>query len=219
MKKHQRFLAVACAFIMAAFLNGCANFSIIPPQYVGQERPNYGNIGVVAARFQPQVKVDILTLGKGAGGAKVAGKWMLAGEYLGKYCSASVSLYAPAVLMCLAIAVPSGAAVGAIQSASGTERNARIAAEEAAMKIRLEDLKLQELIRDKVVEYAQEVELTGFSTLKDQGPEDLKALPVYRPAPGEHVDTVVELSVVSLETETIEGKNFPSRLRWSFVSG
>jgi len=209
MKKSQRFLAVACAFIMAASLNGCVGFSNIPPQYVGKERPNYGHIGVVAARFQPQVKVDVLTSGKGAGAAKGAGKGALGGLYVATGCD----WLAP---LCAVVTVPVSATVGAIKGASRTESSEKIAESEAAMKIRLDYLKMQEIIADKVIEYAQEVELTGLSILKDQGPEDLNALPVYRPAIGERLDTVVELSVVSLEARVtgVKGEPIPVNMKF-----
>jgi len=196
MKKFQRFLAVACVFITAASLNGCAGFSNIAPQ---KERPNYGHIGVVAARFQPQVNVDVLTSGKDAGAAKEAGKAALMSAVGGGQCLAL--LYPPAIAVCYAVFVTGVTTVGAITGAVRTESAEKITAAHLSMKTRLEDFKLQETVRDAVVQYAREVELPGFSILKDQGPEDLNALPVYRPAIGERLDTVVELSVVSLEAE------------------
>jgi hypothetical protein len=92
--------------------------------------------------------------------------------------------------------------VGAV----GTESAEKIVAAYVTMKNQLEDFKVQETVRDAVVEYAREVELPGFVILKDQGPEDVNALPVYRPAIGERLDTVVELSLLNLEAEMTGAK-------------
>jgi hypothetical protein len=204
MKKHQRFLAMACVIIMAASLNGCASFGVVPHQFAGQERPNYGHIGVVAARFQPQVQIDVLTSGKGAGAAKGAGKGAIEVAIHAYPCLAL--LYPPAIAVCYAVFVTGGATVGAVVGAVRTESAEKIVAVYVAMKNRLEDFKLQETVRDAVVEYAREVELPGFMILKDQGPEDVNALPVYRPATGERLDTVVELSLLNLEAEVTGAK-------------
>jgi len=216
MKKHKRFLAVACVVFMAVSFNGCASTGILPPQYVGNERQNYGRIGVVAARFQPQVKVDVLTSGKGAGAGKGAGHGALAGLAACGHGSCSGSFCGIVLLLCLAIAPPVGAVIGAIAGAVVTESAEKIAAEEAAMKTRLEALKMQEILRDQVIEYAKEVEYTGLSILKDQGPEDMNALPVYRPATGEHLDTVVELSLLRFEAEVTGAKGNPISVKAIF---
>ncbi len=214
MEKHKRFLAVACVFIMAASFNGCASTGILPPQYVGNERQNYGRIGVVAARFEPQVKVDVLTSGKGAGAGKGAGEGVLSGAVYGLQCVQF--LWPPLVVLCYAAITTVGAVGGAIVGAVSTESSEKIAAGEAAMKVRLEALKMQEILRDKVIEYAKEVEYEGLSILKDQGPEDINALPVYRPATGERLDTVVELSLLSLETVVTGKKGVPIALKAIF---
>jgi hypothetical protein len=154
----------------------------------------------VAARFQPQVEVDVLTSGKGAGAGKGAGRGALAGlAACGHGGSRSDPLSGALMLLCLVIAPPIGAVVGAIDGAVSTESSEKIAAAEAEMKTRLEALKIQEILRDQVIEYAKEVEYTGLFILTDQGPEDMKAQPAYRPTSGERLDTVVELSLLSLE--------------------
>jgi hypothetical protein len=62
MKKYQRFLAVACTFLMVASFSGCASTGILPPQYIGNERQSYGRIGSVVARYQPQVAIMLKEL-------------------------------------------------------------------------------------------------------------------------------------------------------------
>jgi hypothetical protein len=201
MKKHQRFLTVACVVIIVASLNGCAGFGVVPPQFEGQERPYYGRVGLVAARFQPQIKVDVLTSGKGAGAAKGAGGGALE--------AARCWLLAP---FCL----PVGIILGGIAGSSSMESSERIAATADTMKVQLDYFKMQGFSVEKAAEYAREVELPEFSILKDQGPEDLNALPMYRPASGEHLDTVLELSVISFEAEITGKKKDFIRIKMEF---
>ncbi len=191
--------AVGLAIIMSANLSGCGYIN--QSQYAQQERPDYGRIGLVTARFQPDVNTSAAISGKGEGAAKGAGAGVLATLQV----PCLYMFYPPAIAVCYAGFATIFAGTGAIQGTIKTESAEKISKSEAFIKTTLGDYQLQDCILDPVVEYAKQVELPAFTVLKEQGPRDVNSLPSYHPVAGSPVNTILELSVINLSSE-IEGK-------------
>lgn len=61
MKAQQTRLAAECVVLLSLSFAGCVNMPERPAYLTAQESPDFGQVGVVTARFQPNIQFDVLT--------------------------------------------------------------------------------------------------------------------------------------------------------------
>ena len=184
---------------------GCAH---APAPLSEQVRAQLGTVGVVSARFIPEAEFQTPAKGWAGGAGRGAPRGAVQGfgsslrvfAELGRGCSEPV-LCGAALLVglgILAAATTVGTVVGAVHGAATAEPAAKVAEEEAALKNALAGLKIQEAIRDYVIQVALEQTRHLLVVLSDQGPTALDEKISYRAPASQAIDTVLEVSVLSL---------------------
>jgi hypothetical protein len=181
----------ALALLVLLALLGCAHQ---PPAPLSAEaQAQLGTIGVVAARFAPEV--DYQTPGSGGpGGAAVgAAKGLGLGILGAAGCFLSVGLAAEACV--LGVATPYLAVRYAVDQATQGVSVEEVAASEAAIKTALAERSLQEALRDQVLRAAASQPPRSFVSLPDQGPTQPSEAGHYGHLASQGVDAVLELTV------------------------
>ncbi len=188
--------ASSSALALLVFLAplGCAHQPPAPLSEGAQAQ--LGTIGVVAARFPPEV--DYRTPGRGgaAGAAIGAAKGLGLGTLGAAVCVLSMDSALPACgAPLLTVILPVGYAVTqATQGVSGEE----LAASEGAIRTALATPTFQEVLRDQVVRVAATHTPPSFVALADQGPTQPSETSNYRHLASEGIDAVLELAVQQL---------------------
>lgn len=160
-------------------------------------RGQLGTVGVVSPRIAPEASVEG---GKGTGAAK--GAWLGAASMIGGGLESG-----PAHGLLLGIALaPVAALVGGIYGAVAAEPASRVEEAERALHKVLAELKVQETIRDLVLEVAR-VE-TGYQFVSlAQRPATGEERVDYRSLVSEGIDTILEVGVSALGLEGPFGVN------------
>lgn len=163
-------------------------------------------MGVVSARFLPEVVLDLPAKGRIDGAVRGAGRGFLAwggvplrvGAEAMRGCSGEACGYA--AIGFLAVAAASGT-VGAV--VGGVKGAIRAMPAEEARRIEeatrhMADLKIQETVRDRALEEAEDA--SGFTVVAvpDAGPTASDCAVDYRGLAAEGIDTVAEVSVLSV---------------------
>ena len=139
--------AIAIGLCVTFFVGqvGCAQ-----SLYLSEDiRTRLGTIGVVSARFAPEVELYLPSKGAGGGAGRGAGKGA-AGAFLvppGVGCYAGPFGCALGLALGLALAVP-GAIVGGVYGAIAAEPAESVEEVEARIRQVLAELKMQEALRD-----------------------------------------------------------------------
>ncbi len=182
---------------------GCAHYPLAPLSEGAQAR--LGTIGVVAARFPPEVDYRTPARGGAAGAAIGAAKGLGVGLGLGALgaavCVLSMGFALPACAAPLMTPVLTvGYAVDqATQGVSGEE----VAASEGAIRTALATPTLQEALRDQVVRVAATRTPSSFVSLADQGPTQPSETSNYRHLASDGIDGVLELAVQQLALRSL----------------
>jgi hypothetical protein len=214
------FLAMA----LLSGLGGCvSDGSLLPPPPSEQVKAQLGTVGVASARFTPKWKfpphshvrqpVDRLT----ASGKAAVGSFVKTAEVLfslpgggggggGTSCDGPVC--GMVVLSALAV-LPTFAAVvdGVRELLIGMEPITGARDTETAIRNVLGKLKIQETLRDRVLREAKGQTQRPLVLVGDQGPARPNDTVSYRSPPDRNVDTVLELSVLTIGMEGEERAN------------
>jgi hypothetical protein len=162
-----------------------------PPLLSDEVRESLGTIGVVSARFAPKAHLEAPTSGKGSGAAKGA-----AAGFFGMISgAASAGGYGGAIAILLA---PVAGLVGAVVGAVEAESAATVEESAAALQNALAELKIQETMRDRVLQVAQEQTRYPFVLLEDRGLTAYGEEVRYSASADEGIDTILEVSVPKL---------------------
>ena len=181
--------------------SGCAHQ---PPLLSEEVRAQLGTIGVVSARFVPEVELETPAKGSlggaGKGAAKVVAEgFSAAGQVGGGGCSGYGC--AGPLLLALAIIATSttvGALAGGVYGAVAALDVETVEEAEAALTHVLGNLSMQEALRDHVLEEARKHTEYSFVLLKDQGPTTGDETINYRTLATQGINTVLELRMESI---------------------
>jgi hypothetical protein len=183
---------------------GCATSKpyALPPPPSEAVRGELGTVGIASARFLPKVEM-LKPKGKAAGAA--AGAGMGAG---GMLQAATMSTDPWGLLLCIALA-PVGAVIGsAVGAVEGVSSKRRDESEDALNKA-VSELKIQETMKDYVLQVAQQQTAHQFVDLDGQGPETPERKADYSSLANKGIDTVLEITVPAFGLVGIKGINPP----------
>ncbi len=138
-------------------------------------KARFGTIGVVSARYAPQVNYGWLPKGPAAGAA--------AGAWVGSHGN----------LLSL-LTLPYFTIVGAVTARPAEE----VERGEAALKSTFADTKIQDAVRDYLIELARAQTGGSLVVVSGHGPFAPSEEPDYRPLANEGIRTVLELSVLTV---------------------
>ena len=161
-----------------------------------------GKVGVVSARYTPAMEFELPAKGwlGGAGRGAVGGmKAFIMLVPLGAV-GGGVGMIAfnPALVLLSAAALIAGSGyliVGPFYGAAKAETPATVEEAEAHLKAALASMRIQETMRDHVVQAAQSLAKRDLTVLEGQGPENPSDLLTYLPVQDTTIDTVLELRV------------------------
>ena len=162
---------------------GCAHAPPYPQPPSEEVRAALGTIGVVSAAVTSETQLKGPTRGKLHGAGKGAAYGALQGMVAG------LEAYIIGAPVFGAIGGTIGLGLGAIIARSGSE----VKETEAALTKALGELKVQETIRDRVLEEAREKTQHTFVLVEDQVP--------YSSLADKGIDTVLEVGVLELKFE------------------
>lgn len=175
---------------------GCAH-----PLYLPEDiRAQLGTIGVVSPRFAPEVTLDMPAKGAGGGAGRGAAEGAAGAFGVPAEVGCSGVDWEPCALglaLGLALAVP-GAIVGGVYGAIAAEPAESVEEVEARIRQVLAELKMQEALRDHVLQEARNQTRYTFILLTEEGPTEPGEEITYRAVRSEGVDMILEVSVQSV---------------------
>lgn len=179
---------------------GCAHRPASPP---GPERGRVESVGVVEAKFLPEVVLELPGKGRFDGAVRGAGRGFLSwggaalrvGAEAFHGCSGEACGYLAVGLLAVATASGTvGAVVGGLEGAIRSMPAGEARDIEAATR-HLADLKIQETLRDRALEEAGDAVGCAAFPVPDAGPTAIDCVVDYRGLAAEGIDTVVEVAV------------------------
>src|SRR5437867_3832471 len=207
---------------------GCAAKRYVPQAPPAHVTAQLKTIAMPWARYLPEADLKAPTSGKGMGAAQGAGRGAAGGSVpglgiagVGAKCMGAgreVGLLICGPIFALGLGVAAagsavGGLVGAVHGAVTAESAAKIAAAGTELRNALVESKIQEALRDRVLEVARDRSRLTFVRLDDPGPtapgEDVD----YRPRVDDGADTILEVSLRKLRFEGQGGVNPPVALR------
>jgi sugar lactone lactonase YvrE len=191
------------------FLPGCA--AKAPAHLPAQIKAQLGAVGVASARFTPRFEFRTPAKGALAGAGRRAAKWagVAGGTVAHVPC---VSLDCIAVLAGLVAATAGGAVVGGISGAVDALPADTVREAEAALTKSLGELRLQEELRDLVSEVARQKTRQTVVILTDHGPSSPGEATTYDPVVSRRVDSILEVTVLTVALTGDWDINPPLRL-------
>ncbi len=185
--RHTMVTCVVLAFLIGQW--GCATVPTgPPPMLTDSARANLGTIGVVTTRVAAETHLEGPTSGKGSGAGKgAAGGFLgciLGGAHGGAYGAALGILLSPVCAL-----------GGGIYGAIAAETSERVEEAEATFNKAVVDLNIQEAMRDRVFQIAQQETRYPLALLTGQGPNAREAAAADRSSARQETDTILEVSV------------------------
>jgi len=187
-----------------------------PPQVTAQLK----TVALPWARYLPEAELKAPTRGKGMGAAQGAGRGAAGGARpglgiagVGAVCilelqQVGLLICGPAFALGLGVAAAGsavGGLAGAVHGAVTAESAATIATAENELKKALVESKVQETLRDRVLQVARDRSRLTFVRLDDSGPTAPGENIDYRPRVGNGADTILEVSVRKLRFASYQG--------------
>ena len=174
-------------------------------------RAQWGTIGIVSAHYAPEVQLQMPA--KGAGGGVVRGAQAGAdgGFRVGAYpCTWKAEDPGCATFMLLGVvlAIP-GTLVGSVYGAIAVEPAESVEEVEAAIRQVLAELKMQEALRDHVLQEARNQTRHTVVLLTEEGPTAPDKEGTYPAVGSEGVGTILEMSLQSVGFEGETAVNPP----------
>jgi len=189
------FIWLSLVFLIGQW--GCATprYTLLPLPSE-EVRADIGTVGVVSARFSPEAHEAHLE-------APTGGKWSGAGKgaaagFFGSVLAGLSSGHPLSFALGIALAPVVGLG-GAIYGAIAAESAEKVQEAEATLNKAVADLKIQEAMRDRVLQVARNETLQSFVPLEDRGPTIPNEEVSYSSLTSEGVDTILEISVTKFE--------------------
>jgi hypothetical protein len=171
-------------------LFSCADIPKQQPPRSDELKMDLGRIGVISARFQPEIKIR-KPMTRGTAAWQWAGEGALAVFKMNERCSG---------LGCLGfIFAPVGAVVGSMAGAVKGTSPEKIMEPEEALNSYLATLNFQGAMRDRLLSVASAQTQYPFILHEKQGPTTLNEYVNYGSLSEEGIDTVLEVSVLNFE--------------------
>lgn len=178
---------------------------------LGSGPETYGTIGLVSARFDPVIEFNDVTEGKGHGSLKAAGKGAKIGATPGVVLMQAGALGACGVV-CAVILVGGaglsaagavvGTMVGGVAGAVKADSAETVHERQAQVKTVLAKHQVQDTVRDFFEHYAKSHGGPILVSLSDAGPSTPDEKVSYRSLVTQKIDTVLEITVTSLGTQS-----------------
>lgn len=186
-----RFLVWILVVLLA--FQGCAQ---VRPRMSEQAKAEIGTIGVAAARFDPSMAIGGATTKKGALAGGIVGG-LAAGGAVAATCDWSgwgpICAIGTVTAGLLGVAV--GLLVGEIIESEATKKEML-----GVAGIDLRELRVQENLRDEVIQYGKQRTSYPFVALPDVGPLSSVDEPNYSSLAGRQIDTVLEVRALRIAT-------------------
>lgn len=160
--------------------------SVVPAQEIAE----IGTVGVATARFDPVIGLEDINSGKATGAAKGAGKGASTGADL--FRGASLFIVVGATV---------GAIAGGVSGALTAESAEKVEDTKAKARAAFVELKIQEAVGDYVLKYAREEAAFSVVTSAGIGPTNPDEGVDYQSLAIQGIDKVLEVSVLSMDTE------------------
>ncbi len=195
----------AVCLLAFAILAGCAAGPTAQVSLSDEAKAQLGTVGVVSAQFVPRTEFQTPAEGALAGAGRRAASW--AGNAAGTVASAPphgcAGGYgcAGVAIVWLALLVGStvgGAVAGAISGAVDALPPDMVREAEVTLTQSLADLKLQEQVREHVVQLAQTKRRDPVRVLEDAGPLSREEQATYGAAARHGIDSILEISVLTI---------------------
>ena len=195
----KRFILIVFVVLIIVSLvqSGCSHAPVKPKVLPDDLRSRLGTIGVVSARFEPNVVLR-KPLDKTAGSSSTAKSYAESWVRLGGTSEG-------AILMLLTAPIPM--AIGAIVGKSkglSDEKMKAVKDAEVSISAAVTDLKLQDNLRDEFLDIAQERTSFPFVRLAAVGPISLEERVNYRSFSGEGMDSILEIVVTDINLNGLE---------------
>lgn len=194
-------------FLCSVSFISCAEQPLLPRPLSDDIRVHLGKVGIVPGRFVPEGKFGIPAAGASEGatrGAMAGGRTSVrAGAIGGGFAANAPVLGATALALGIALA-PVTAIVGGIHGAIAAESIDTVESAEAVLRKTLAEARLQEVMRDHVVQIARDEARHLLAVPAEAlGPSDANEATSYQFLTSQGIDSIIEISVLSM---TIEGE-------------
>jgi sugar lactone lactonase YvrE len=192
-----RILSTIFLLSIVATLSGCAGK--VPAHLPAEAKAQLGTVGVASARFTPRLEFRTPAKGAWAGAGRRATRWAaVAGGAVGQVGCAAGG-YACIGALALAVAATVGGAVaGGVSGAIDALPADTVREVEAALTRSLGELRLQEELRDRVVQVARQKTLQTVVTVMDHGPSSPGKPARYDPEANRGIDSLLETTVLTV---------------------
>jgi hypothetical protein len=206
----KRFTVVFLSIALLLFQVGCATHPYhLPPPLSEEERARLGTIGIVSADFVPETQLFTCTRGRVSGAAKR----MTFGASTAPPLIVPVGTSGPGPPgASLVLGVFLAVVVGAVMVEEVYRAATAIPAEkvkeiESNLKKALIELKMQESFKKSLLQTAREQSASNFVLIEEGGPKTPDEILNYGHLKEKGIDTVIELSVLSISFEGKGGKD------------
>ena len=195
----------AVSLLAFAILAGCAAGPKAPAYLPDETRARLGTVGVASAQFVPRIDLQAPAEGGLAGAGRRAASW--AGKAAGTVARAPVGgcgggygcgLVGIIWLAALVGSTVGGAVAGAVSGAVDALPPDMVREAEATLTQSLAALKLQEQVRDRVVQVARNKRRHPVRVLADAGPLSPEEQATYASAASHDIDSILEISVLTV---------------------
>jgi hypothetical protein len=191
-----RTIVVWCCIILILSQSGCAHAP--KPCLPDEVRAQLGTVGIVSARFRPDVDLSVPAKGRLAGAGRKSANWAgkstittLQGV---KICGGSAPCAALIVALSVAVGTIGGMA-GGVAGALQAEPSKEIAFAEEVITVVIADQKMQEILCSKVAQVARSQTRTSIVVGQDQGPSLPDEKIAYSSLAAQGIDTVLEIAI------------------------
>ncbi|MCX7914580.1 MAG: hypothetical protein N2511_08350, partial [Thermodesulfovibrionales bacterium] len=191
---------------------GCANITVYPPPLSEETRAKLGNIGIVSAAFIPESNLVAFTKGLTSGAVKGLAGGTIGGAASGALATMTFAsplgiLFGPAILIATAVGALSGGVAGTIVGFTESIPAEKAKEIETAITTALTELKIQDTMRSHFLKVSSEQTQHRFVIIDELRPTTIEQKVNYSYLTAKGINTVLELSVLSIDFEGKGGKD------------
>jgi hypothetical protein len=203
------FTIVSLSIALLLFQSGCAAHPYqLPPPLSEEERARLGTIGVVSANFVPETTLFAYAKGRVSGAAKgMADGTAQAMAWTGYMGSQLSGTYGVAPILLLLVPVVAGSVIGGLYGATTAIPAEKVKEIESNLRKTLIELRMQESLKERFFQTAREQSTFIFVLIEEGGPKTTDEILNYGHLKEKGIDTVIELSVLSIGFEGKGGKD------------
>jgi len=198
----ERLIAVFLSIVLLLFQAGCADLPYrLPPPLSEEARARLGTIGIVSANFAPETKLFTYARGRVRGAAEGMAFERRGGPAFGVPGGLSGGPGAGgAALLLLGILAGAAAIYGVYRMATAIPAE-QVKEIESDLKKALIELRMQESLKERFFQTARQQSAFNFVLVREGGPKTIDEIVNYGHLKEKGVDTVIELSILSVGFE------------------